>query len=68
MTKFLDELSDNEDEVFLKTPTFYERIFEYKKTITDLIGMSKMLAETIEQYVVPEEALMDRLGLRPSGR
>lgn len=68
MAKFLDELSENEDEVYLKTPTFFERMSDYKETVFDLITMTKLLRETMEDYVVPESVVMDRMGLRPNGR
>jgi len=69
MSKFLNELSaDEENETYFAVPTFAQRLGDYKQTCMDIITTIKMANQNLEDYIVPQTAILDRMGQKPKGR
>nr|XP_018667761.1 transmembrane protein 181-like isoform X2 [Ciona intestinalis] len=64
MSEFLDGI----DSVYLREPTLYEKILDYKTAFSDAHTYFKHLMQELENYIVPETVVMDRFGCKPKGR
>ena len=68
MTKFLDELPEKDEEIYVEIPSWVVKAYEYKKTCVDIISMIKLFCQNLENYIVPESAIVDRRRIEPKGR
>ena len=68
MPKFLAELSDSEEETYFAMSTLVERLSDYKQTCVEIYALLKNKRQSFENYIVPERAILDRMGQKPKGR
>ncbi|XP_076818334.1 transmembrane protein 181-like isoform X2 [Clavelina lepadiformis] len=61
-------LDCSDDEIYLALPSLYERLVDYKHTLLEVNTLLKKVFQYFQDYLVPESAVMDRLGHRPKGR